>query len=975
MIFRLCFAVVFATTVESYTDEHFVVPEEWKVDLDLEAEAVKQHQSGRTKHFTPVIIKSITITEFHEETTKELLVMDKDSAAIPVGVEWQRRKLQKGQAKASKRSLEATVNRWEHKVKIYAKDVDGCGTPICVNIDARPKRFESLCRFVSYLKTDCIKRQFYQIQKGDCADAIEGKGFDRVWGEMPKDECKTCLNNDICNTKICLGFNGKAKTFNCVCEAMKTLHDQKDVVLAYIAMGDCSEVFNPQSCLFTEWFDVDEPCLDGDSESAAQNLAAASTWSKSGRFRMCPKSRRKGDFEVETVEGDPVPKEQKVERDTKSHQFVCRNKWQTTKPGPPNLWFSSKILCRDYKMRHCCQCPYGCNGNPDSSGYWKMSMPDIKHMFDECVWQPFVSNEAPGEMDAEDRAGAIKYGQSKRVCGARRFNAMFIDARRREDDTPWDETGELITKNTPFYGFLCINENNKHFGKTCSDYKVRYCCLKERPAQWGRWSAWTECTKSCGGGTRKRNRVCVEKKGEKETCFGNWPAKGDKFRSLKEQVKHCNELQCPEDSAFTQWKAWEPCPLTCGKAKQRRRRGCNPAKAGGQECPTEREKYEEWQDCKLPHCADPVWTKWSAWSKCSLTCGVGKKRKTRECQDAITKQPMEPGFDCLGGGTSLAEDCKTKDCPIDGQWTEWLNWGECSVLCGDNGRQVRRRYCAQPLPQNGGKECDGENLEERKCEGLKPCPQHCEWSQWGSWCECSVTCGHPGEGMQTRGRHKRQEAKYGGRKCQGGNIENRVCLHEKMKSDKKEYKGVKPIYYCPVDCQWGDWKAWSECPECQGEVSGYDETALKEFEQMRTRRVKRRAKYRGKKCRKSVDIQTQKGKCLGKIPTCPESAAVPFVGSWTEWSPCFAPKCGKAEKGKRKRTRQCHSEEGKPCKGPLTQEEECPRLCPPIGWSQWENWSNCPVTCGNGQRARRRFCRDDDKDEMRGNSTCKGIGR
>ena len=57
----------------------------------------------------------------------------------------------------------------------------------------------------------------------------------------------------------------------------------------------------------------------------------------------------------------------------------------------------------------------------------------------------------------------------------------MIDARRRKDDLPWDETGEVITKNTPFYGFLCINKNNKYANQKCSDYKVRIngfrCCI------------------------------------------------------------------------------------------------------------------------------------------------------------------------------------------------------------------------------------------------------------------------------------------------------------------------------------------------------------------------------------------------------------------------------------------------------------------------------------------------------------------
>ena len=53
------------------------------------------------------------------------------------------------------------------------------------------------------------------------------------------------------------------------------------------------------------------------------------------------------------------------------------------------------------------------------------------------------------------------------------FDAIAIDARRREDDVPWDETKEVITKNTPFFGFLCMQKNNDLVGYKCSDYKAR----------------------------------------------------------------------------------------------------------------------------------------------------------------------------------------------------------------------------------------------------------------------------------------------------------------------------------------------------------------------------------------------------------------------------------------------------------------------------------------------------------------------
>ena len=79
-------------------------------------------------------------------------------------------------------------------------------------------------------------------------------------------------------------------------------------------------------------------------------------------------------------------------------------------------------------------------------------MPKIAHIFDECEWMPFVSASNPrvDTWDGEDRANAIKNGFGKKVCGSELFSAMYIDARTKGGDIPWDETGEAITKVTPW---------------------------------------------------------------------------------------------------------------------------------------------------------------------------------------------------------------------------------------------------------------------------------------------------------------------------------------------------------------------------------------------------------------------------------------------------------------------------------------------------------------------------------------------
>merc|ERR1719420_843859 len=60
--------------------------------------------------------------------------------------------------------------------------------------------------------------------------------------------------------------------------------------------------------------------------------------------------------------------------------------------------------------------------------------------------------------------------------------------------------------------------------------------------------------------------------------------------------------------------------------------------------------------------------------------------------------------------------------------------------------------------------------------------------------------------MQQRSRDKIHEGYYGGRMCSGTYMETKDCT---------------PIPFCPVDCELGQWSAWSECSqECGGGSTG-----------------------------------------------------------------------------------------------------------------------------------------------------------
>lgn len=57
--------------------------------------------------------------------------------------------------------------------------------------------------------------------------------------------------------------------------------------------------------------------------------------------------------------------------------------------------------------------------------------------------------------------------------------------------------------------------------------------------------------------------------------------------------------------------------------------------------------------------------------------------------------------------------------PVDGAWTPWSVWSDCSVTCG-HGTQIRTHACINPPPRNNGSDCLGPERETKDCPTL-PC--------------------------------------------------------------------------------------------------------------------------------------------------------------------------------------------------------------------------------------------------------------
>ena len=58
--------------------------------------------------------------------------------------------------------------------------------------------------------------------------------------------------------------------------------------------------------------------------------------------------------------------------------------------------------------------------------------------------------------------------------------------------------------------------------------------------------------------------------------------------------------------------------------------------------------------------------------------------------------------------------CKCNLLVVDGGWSPWTTWSDCSVTCS-NGTRYRRRSCDNPPPQHGGMICTDHGTEEQFC--------------------------------------------------------------------------------------------------------------------------------------------------------------------------------------------------------------------------------------------------------------------
>lgn len=410
---------------------------------------------------------------------------------------------------------------------------------------------------------------------------------------------------------------------------------------------------------------------------------------------------------------------------------------------------------------------------------------------------------------------------------------------------------------------------------------VQRSCNTHRCPNESEWALepWTQCSNSCGSGTKRRVAKCVKSGTDlpSRECPPEY-----RPRDIEES---CFSLAgCQRELPKPKWEVtsdWTTCSTTCGQGVKTRQVECllNGERESNQSECDESVKPMARASCELFSCRY-LW-KYSQWSECSATCNKGVRSRKLECvrDDGIVEDDIYCRLVPKKDKEAEIEECWKKACPQ----FEWKTgrWTRCDAKCG-HGKQNRKVFCVKDSNKRvHSRYCMKNYSRAARPKKTKRCRAEKYCTRWRSteWSQCDSTC-HQGREVFCQERHTKKKMP-----------EEQCHAIEKP----KEKRG------CKNNCLRGIWKV-SNWRSCSGICQSENDAMPTKSRRITCISPSNGAKVHRNACsHKSAPLSRR---ACSNLPSCDSIGNDWEVG---EWGPCSA-KCGGGLQ-----TRSVTCPEGKSC--------------------------------------------------------------